>query len=119
MEFRREDALDYHSCDRKGKIEAGRGRVGEGAIPQGGTMPSPLVKPDERISRIRFSRKLSLPGSTPAAKPTEPSTQALMPQGGMRTVPQPCGRRHPRLKPLGRIASRVRIQRFPAVRTCL
>jgi hypothetical protein len=30
----------------------------------GGTTFSPLVEPDVRISRIRLSRKLSLPGHT-------------------------------------------------------
>jgi len=42
-------------------------------MPQGGTAPSPLVKSDVRPARrdrIRLSRKLSLPGSTPGAKLT-------------------------------------------------
>jgi hypothetical protein len=64
------------------------GRVGEGAIPQSGTTPSPLVKPDVRISRIRLSRQLSLPSSTPI--PSRLSS-AAKPRSKMRTVPQPYG----------------------------
>src|SRR5208282_1195307 len=65
------------------------GRVGEEAIPQGGTTTSPLVEPDVQISCIRLSRKLS-----PKAVrwPNEAQlSRAAKPRSQMRMVPHPRG----------------------------
>ena len=45
-------------------VEVCPGRVGEERCRN--TIASPLIKPDVRVSLIRLSRKLSLPGSTSA-----------------------------------------------------